>query len=185
MERKHKNRIGLVIAIILGVTVALGFFHDKTKVVEYSSKEFGVSFLYPSEYVLTERDIDRTHRVHHAIALINKADIDPKASEGPRAITLDIFQNNLDKQTALGFITGSSDSNYKLGPGNIATTTHGVLEGLEYTWSGLYEGRSFVVSTPEYIYLFAATRIDPQDRIIADFDRLLKTVVISNVRNNP
>jgi hypothetical protein len=103
---------------------------------------------------------------------------DAPGREGPTAITIDVYQNNLDKQDAESFIKGSSDSNYKLGNGVLATTTRGSVVGTEYSWSGLYEGRSFVIAKPDYIYMFSVTRLDSTDRILQDFDNLLRTVTI-------
>lgn len=144
--------------------------------VATSSPEFGLSFSYPSTYKATVRDIDRTHRIHRHIDL-TEGEAVPNG-EGSTSITIDIYQNNLDRQTAHGFVTGHSDSNYKLGSGAIATTTYGSLQGLEYTWSGLYEGRSFVVSRPDWIYIFSVTRLDPTDKILGDFEDVLETVRI-------
>ena len=151
----------------------------------YASSQYRVSFKYPAHYFLEEKDIELSHRIRHQIILTedteeNKSlrEGEVRAGEGPVSITIDIFQNNLDHQDARSFITGAGDSNYKLGNGLIATTTHGSVEGLEYAWSGLYEGVSFVSATDAFIYMFSVTWLTPQDRIIADYDAILKSVAI-------
>ena len=147
----------------------------------YSSGDFQVSFSYPENYMLSEMDIDTTHRVHHQILLADEDAMRtiPKNGEGPTAITVDVLQNDLDHQSARDFVTGTSWSNYKLGDGRIASTTYGSLSGLQYGWSGLYEGRSFAVSTPGWIYLFSVTYDAPGDQILADFDKVVRSARIS------
>ncbi|MBI5134203.1 MAG: hypothetical protein HZA81_02340 [Candidatus Taylorbacteria bacterium] len=151
----------------------------------YSSGRFGLSFEYPKGYYLEEREVSAAERLHYQIVLtedtewnrrLRSGEVPP--TEGPTSITIDVFQNDLDQDTARGFITGSNNSNYKLGDGVVATTTRGSLEGLEYSWSGLYEGRSFVVASPRYIYMFSVTRLDPSDRILKDFNEVMETVSI-------
>lgn len=148
----------------------------------YASGAYGISFSYPDIYKLSENDLGSPQRGHYEIVLVDKSQIpdsgEPAPSEGPTSIAVDIFQNDLDGLSANDFVTTTRDSNHKLGDGNIATTTYGSLTGLQYSWSGLYEGRSFVVSTPRFIYMFSTTRLGPDDRIVSDFDRILETVKI-------
>jgi hypothetical protein len=190
-----KRTIIIVILIVIAV-VAYGFGKNRQTTTDtgpvvmdqktYSSDEYGISFSYPPGYFLEEKDIDVSHRVHNEIILTEDTEWNRKVrsgevadTEGPTAITIDIYQNNLDNMSARSFITGTSDSNYKLGDGAIATSTRGRLTGLEYTWSGLYEGRSFVIATPRYVYMFSVTRLDPADEIPETFDRLMETVQIA------
>lgn len=158
---------------------------EEPAVASYESERYGLSFSYPTTYYLEEQSVGSAQRERYQITLIEDTEWnrrlrsgDVPATEGPTSITVDVFQNNLDGQTAYGFVTGSNDSNYKLGDGAIATTTRGTLEGLEYTWSGLYEGRSFVVARPDYIYMFSVTRLDPTDRILQDFNEVMESVEI-------
>ncbi len=190
--------IGVIaaVAIAIAIAVAMNSGRASTPVAKdatipsetmktYVSEKYGITFQYPSYYFLEERDIDLTRRVHHEIILTedteeNRAIREGRmvGGEGPVAITIDIFQNNLDKQTAEQFIINTSESNYKLGNGDLASTTKGSVSGMIYDWSGLYEGRSFVVSKPAYVYMFSVTRLNPEDRIVADFEGVLQTATI-------
>jgi hypothetical protein len=151
----------------------------------YTSTTYDLSFTYPDYYYLEEKDIDLANRVHHQIILTEDTDENrlvregkSPGREGPVAITIDIFQNNLDNITAEQFITGNSASNYKLGDGKMQNVTKGTISGIEYSWSGLYEGKSLVVAKPDYIYMFSVTRLEPSDRIAADFEGVLQTAAI-------
>ncbi len=179
----------LIALIIVGGIVYLSWLNrveapgnEISATRNFASPLYGVSFTYPTHYFLEEKNID----ANHAQILLtedteeNKAIREGKAPgrEGPPAITIDVFKQTQSKQSAAEFINNNPNSNVKLGNGVVSTTTRGALTGLEYTWSGLYEGRSFVVSNAEYIYLFSVTRLAPEDRIVSDFDSLMKTVVI-------
>lgn len=188
MKNHHVLGITIVAALVLGVAI-FAWPDDavapapgeetatSTGLVATSSPDIGLSFSHPPSYKVTVRDVDLTRRIHRQIELTEGEAV--QNGEGPTAITVDVYQNDLDGETARGFITGHSDSNYKLGDGVIATTTYGSLEGLEYTWSGLYEGRSFVVARPDWIYMFSVTRLEPTDKILGDFEALLRTVRIA------
>ncbi|MBX4209593.1 hypothetical protein KW799_02805 [Candidatus Parcubacteria bacterium] len=145
----------------------------------YVSGRYGISFLYPNYYRLEQKDIGDARRARHLIMLTD-ATLDPlpKDGEGPPSITIDILENDGIAVSAEDFIRNDDISNYRLGNGLISTSTEGPVEGLGYSWSGLYEGRSLVVVRPGYIFMFSVTRFGPDDRIVADFSRILRTTVL-------
>jgi hypothetical protein len=181
-----KNLIKLLAIAVIAFLVWGGFkiYESEESARElktYSSKE--LSFQYPAKYFLEEKIVNEAQRFHKRIILtedteenrlVREGKTPPR--EGPVAITVDVFQNNLDKMTLMQFVTGTNDSNYKLGAGKVSTTTIGSLEGLEYFWSGLYEGRSFVLSSKDFIYHFAATFMNYNDAILHDFETIIGTV---------
>lgn len=180
----------LVLGVILGAIIYSGGKPNIPKVTSvetrtYVSDTLGIKFDYPSNYILDEKNTGSPERGRYTITLIentpgNQDLISGKVQgEGPVAITIDIFQNDLDKYTAEKWIMGVNDSNFKLGNGETASTTVGNMKGLEYSWSGLYEGKSHVISTSNYIYMFSVTRMTPDDQILKDFDALLNSVVIT------
>lgn len=142
-----------------------------TNFKEYSNTTYGLSFLYPSEYILTEHDaLGDALRRHHTITLIHKNDLPiPELGEGPQAITVDIYQNNLDAQTGEHWIRNSNESNFKLSEGKLATATIGGSKAFSYRWSGLYEGTSIVTAKPNWIYMFTVTYLEMGSQIIQDF----------------
>jgi hypothetical protein len=148
---------------------------------EYSSGEWLFAFEYPDTYSLTDRDLSTAQRGHNSIVLVDQAFVMPEGGEGPVSISVDVYQNaENERHTAESWIKGNSASNYKLGDGTLAPRTVAGHDGLEYEWSGLYEGRSVVVATADYIYMFSVTRIGEDDAMLADFDRLLASVRIGS-----
>lgn len=185
--------VGKMIGFIIILIIVCGFFVIKNikevtvpnvdvGLKKYSSSDYGVSFFYPSEYILTELDVPGSEmRKHHIITLVNKKDLPaPDGGEGPTAISVDIYQNNLDKQTTEGWIRNSSISNFKLSGGNLASTTLGGMEALSYRWSGLYEGTTVVTSNPNWVYAFTVTYLEIGAPIIQDFVKLKEGLKINS-----
>ena len=145
---------------------------EETSVPTYTSEKYGISFTYPSTYQLSEREAPGSAlREHHTITLMRTVDLPaPEGGEGPPAISIDIYQNNLDKQTTEGWIRGSSNSNFKLSPeGRLASTTIDGKPALSYRWSGLYEGTTIALAQPDWIYAFTVTYLEPGADIVQDF----------------
>jgi hypothetical protein len=147
----------------------------------YSNPAYGISFTYPEKYLLEERDAPGSAmRAHHVITLINKSDLPlPEAGEGPPAITIDIYQNNLDSQTAEGWARNTSESNFKLGEGRIASTTIGSFPAISYRWSGLYEGTTIALARQNWIYAFTVTYMEMGAPIVQDFVSIRGSVRIA------
>lgn len=149
--------------------------------LQYSSVEYGIAFSYPESYVLEERDAPGSGmRRHHVITLMRKADLPlPVNGEGPPAITIEMYQNDLDKQTTEGWIRNTSASNWKLGEGTLASTTVSGLPALSYRWSGLYEGTSIVHAGPRWVYVLSVTYLEMGADIIQDFVAIRDSVKIA------
>jgi hypothetical protein len=175
--------IGLV--IIIGAVVILMPSADEiesdnpdlgqVQTKSYENEAYGLSFMYPSTYEINEREVGDAHRGHYSIAVLENVAI-PENGEGPTAITLDIFQNNLDRQTVSDWIKNSNNSNYKLSHDILATTTIAGKEGLSYTWDGLYRGESVVFEHKDSIIMLSVTSLTPEDKIRKDFETVLSTL---------
>jgi len=179
------NRAALIFAggfvIIAAVYYSfIGFGEVVTNDIqeEYVSDDLGIAFQYPNAYAIGEHDQGNGERAHRDIVLIAKEDLPPPQNgEGPPAITIEMFQNNIENYTADAVIRSTNFTNYKLSPdGVVASTTVGGRDGLGFRWSGLYEGRSVVVALPNWVYVFSVTYLTPEDAIIDDFERILTTV---------
>lgn len=144
----------------------------------YANADYGLSFKYPLRYRLVEFDAPGSEqRAHHVIALTYEDNLPiPENAEGPPMITIDLFQNDLDSQTAEDWIRNTSASNFKLGEMRLSTTTVGGEEALSYRWSGLYEGTSIVVAKPAWIYMFSVTYLEPGADIVQDFVKVRDSV---------
>jgi hypothetical protein len=149
---------------------------------EYINEKYGLAFSYSASYTLTEHHASGSAlRNHHTIVLIPTADLPaPLNGEGPPSITIDAYQNDLDHQTTEGWIRGSSESNFKLGDGTLASTTIDGTPALSYRWSGLYDGTTIAVATPKWIYAFSVTYMEMGAPIIQDFVSIRDSVRIGS-----
>ncbi len=147
----------------------------------YTNERYGLSLSYPDSYTLQEREVGNGERGHYSITIIDTVALAnlPEAGEGPPSITIDIYQNDLDKLTVEQWIRNTSASNFKLSPDEvlIPNSVAGV-EGLYYRWDGLYPGESIVIAHKGNIVVFSATHLSPDDQIRQDFNRLLGSVVL-------
>jgi hypothetical protein len=175
-----KTSVVFILVFFLVVTIYLVLITKKDGVLKYSNDEYGISFVYPKGYVLEERNFPGSDmRKHHGIVLTLEKDLPPPVQgEGPVSINIDIYQNNLDSQTAEQWIRNSSESNFKLGDGKISTTTISGFPAFSYRWSGLYEGTTVVTSRPDWIYSFSVTYLEMGEEIIQDFVEVRKNVKI-------
>lgn len=191
----------LLFALIIVVFVALGAYAvvafraqeaqpqysgnaQDDNVASYSSSTLRLAFNYPDNYFLEEKDVSTPQRGRYAVILTedteeNRLVREGKAPgrEGPVAITVDVFQNNLEKTIAETWVRSTNDSNYKLSPdGMLTSATVGSKEGVLYSWDGLYGARSVVVADDNFVYMFTVTYLGAEDQIIEDFEQILKTV---------
>lgn len=178
---------------IFAVFLAGGFFFMKEQpapeindqksvdLEQYTSETYGLSFAYPSSYVLSEMDAEGSGmRLHHIITLMRKADLPlPVNGEGPPSITIEVYQNNLDEQTTEEWIKNTSASNFKLGEGRLASTTISGLPALSYRWSGLYEGTTIALAQEHWVYALTVTYLEMGAPIIQDFVVIRDSVRIS------
>ncbi len=188
----RKFFIGRAIGFVVVLILVGGFFlirevvttqplqENQSTYQKYSNTEYGISFEYPDSYILTEMDAPGSEmRKHHSVSLIRKADLPaPEGGEGPPSITIDFYQNNLDKQTGEQWILNSKESNFKLSNGVMATTTIHSYPALSYRWSGLYEGTTVVTAGSNWIYAFTVTYLEMGADIIQDFVKIKDSVRI-------
>lgn len=186
----NKKIIWTVFVLVIGVGVyfAASFLRTNNPAVvgtpiekvTYHNSVYGISFSYPKGYVLSEGERGNAERAHYAIVLIAETDAAPPVNgEGPTAITIDIYQNNLDKQSLLGWLKGTAVSNFKLGDGTYVTTTVQGKEAVAYRWSGLYEGETTAFLHKENVIAASVTWLTPEDKIVANYRELISSVRLS------
>jgi hypothetical protein len=186
--------LGVIFIVLAGVFVAVSKGLASLRMnppveqmgvqVEYASAEFGLRFEYPKTYFLVERNAGDGHRARHQVMLVedtpgNRDIVAGRgpATEGPPAITFDIYQNNLDRYTTESWIRGTDDSNFKLSSeGRLTETTLGTEPAFSYRWSGLYEGTTRVTARPDWVYAYTVTYLNPGDQIVQDYVAIEKTV---------
>lgn len=145
----------------------------------YISSKYGIAFSYADTYTLQERELGNAERWHHSIVLVDKewlANI-PVGGEGPPAIGIDIYQNNLDQLSLEEWVRGTSFSNFKLSvDGKLSLSTVGSAKAFYYQWDGLYRGESYVATHSGNIVVFSATYNTEDDQIRKDFREVLRSV---------
>ncbi len=149
---------------------------------EYKNDTYGIAFAYPHDYFLDEYDMGDAHRARRSIVLsedneTNRAIREGRMmeTEGTPSITIDIYQNNLDKQTVEEWVTGSAYSNFKLSDGTYEAVSVAGVPALHYFWDGLYRGESLVFAHKDNIIMLSGTYLEPTDRIRGDFGAVVQS----------
>ncbi len=151
--------------------------HQPAPLNHYRHERYGLAFAYPPGYTLAEAEVGTAEREHYQISLIrSEAAQLPEAGEGPTAITIEIYQNNLDRQSLEDWLTNTSASNFKLSDGRYATTTLAGAPALSYHWSGLYEAEASALSHRDNIIVATVTFIAPTDAIRSDYQTVLDSL---------
>jgi hypothetical protein len=149
----------------------------------YSSDTFGISFYYPDGYELSEAERGTAERGHYSIVLVRDEDrVPPVNGEGPTSITIDIYENNIDKQTLVGWLNNSSASNFKLSNGTYATTSVASVPAVTYAWSGLYEGKTTAFVHGTNIIALSVTHMSPDDSNLGVYDIIRTSLTLFSPR---
>jgi hypothetical protein len=170
-KKTSQNYLVGAIAIIAVVGVTLFALHTRaTPVASFSDPEYGISFTYPTTYSATRQ----YYPDHYSVVVADKAALaaTSTASEGPTAITFDIFKNPR-KLTLRQWVKSNPASNYQLSYGEMASSTEAGKEAVAYRWDGLYRGESYVFTNGNSIMMASVTYMDPKDKIRTDFASML------------
>jgi len=172
----------IVVGLYIGFTPkASAPTPDGAQGTTYKNDSYGISFTYPEGYVVSEGEKGDAHRGHYNITLIRKEDSAPREnSEGPTAVTIDIYQNNIDQQTLIGWLTGSNASNYKLVKGGYSRTAVASAEAVSYAWSGLYEGDTTAFRHNGNIIAVSVTHLTPEDTNVQTYQDILSSIKLTS-----
>lgn len=200
MDMNTKTAIAVVIAVVVvfGAFMLLGnqsvplvsdqlpaSEENTADVTAYTNEEFNIAFTYPSTLFLSERDAGTSARPQLALFLTedteeNRDVIEGRNTvprEGPTGITVDVYQNPEQLSSSVWVQT---DTNWTIANGGATDVTVAGNEGVTYTWSGLYEGRTVVVTKGDKAYVFSVTWMTPGDQILRDFDTVLNSVQLTD-----
>lgn len=152
---------------------------QRTDVKTYKSDKYGIEFSYPNGYVLTEKETGTAKRARHTITLMTEADAAALKSanppgEQPTGITIDIFQNNLDKEDIEHWLENNSASNFKLSDGNVSPVTVASTTAIAYSWDGLYPTNSIIFSHKDNIVMMSMTYLTAKDAVWRDFATIIQ-----------
>lgn len=151
----------------------------------YNNSHYGISFNYSSKYLLTEREVGNVERSHYQILLLEDTKFvrdllagKIEGTEAPPGVAINVFQNNLDKQSITNFVKKSANSNFKLSPdGALSSTTIAGTEGLVYSWDGLYRADATVFAHKDNIIM-----ISGEYNTLEDETRIIYTQLISSLK---
>lgn len=156
--------------------------------IPFASPLFGIAFSYPEGYFTTVTDHEG-ERLQSTITIFEDTPFtralvngEVPGTEAPPAISVAMFQNDLDNYTAESFVRDNSASNFKLSDGVLTPVSVGGVEGFAYRATGLYESENVVVATPDFVYMFSVGFLTPEDRMLADFETMLANVSFDAVR---
>lgn len=192
------NRTLLIFTVVLGV-LALGLMSylllykrdvvmpvviesgSKTGTL-YSSPEQSLSFTYAPTLYLQENK-NPAGRAVLSLVLVedteeNREVLDGRTTvprEGPPTITIEVYPNP-DKLPAEDWVR--ADSTWTVRTSDAAPIGRGQITGVTYSWSGLYEGRSVIVTKDTRAYVFSVTWLTEEDRLLEEFDRILSSVTL-------
>jgi hypothetical protein len=97
-------------------------------------------------------------------------------SDGPPAISI-IQVPKASNETLEEWVKTNSISNFALSPDQkLSSTTLGGQPAISYTHSGLYESQAIAAEHGGYAYLLSVGSLNPQDKIVGDFQNILRTV---------
>jgi hypothetical protein len=138
---------------------------------------YGIALNYPDNYAVQEHDATGAQK-HHSIIIGDKTALSnpPANSEGPPAMTIDIYDNPTH-QTPEKWIKNNSFSNYKLSQNTtLATTTVATIPAFAYPWDGLYRSTSIVFPQKDKIYMLSVGYNSPDDQIRKDFAEVVASI---------
>lgn len=189
-----KTAIAVVVALVV---VGAGFYFfnnaqapvipetgEKAAMLPYKNEAFGLSFEYPSTlYMLERSDVGTPEAPQLALFLAenteeNRDVLEGKSTEpreGPTGIAVTVFPNK-ENLSASDWV--KNDTNWTVANSGATPVVVNGNEGVSYTWSGLYEGRTVVLTKGDKAYVFSVTWLTPEDQIIKDFEMVLNSTVI-------
>lgn len=157
---------------------------------EYRNDELGFSYRYPEGvkgYVLVDNESGEED-VILSLALFDRGEYEDLiesqiAREGPPAITLMVFESE-GHQNAADWASQTLRSNLGLGDGVMTEIFVAGVNGVDYNWSGLYQGRSVVLLKNNLIFMFSVQYLNPEDKITSDFNHILETISFVETKAN-
>jgi len=187
-----------VIAVVVGIIVVAGGFvlfggrapmaipevPQSTNTSTYQNEEYNLSFEYPSNLYLYEGLNQGTEtRPQLALFLVedtqeNRDVLEGRATEareGPIGISVDVYQNP-EELSASEWV--QNDTNWTVATSEAEPVTVAGKEGVSFTWSGLYEGRTVVVTEGDKAYVMSTTWMTPEDHTLSDFELVLNSLSI-------
>lgn len=192
MHLKQILAAGVLVAVVGAGAAAFYYFTpqasetddaggNETELVTYRSAELGVEFEYPETYTLETHNQDTTEREWTVLTIIDSEVLrsarENGASEGPPAITVQVFNNpeNYSMEEWITELTQYSNS-HLANDSELLSGEVGGVPALAYLYSGLFETHAVVVAHEDKIYFFTVDWMTQEDISLRDFGYLLESV---------
>ncbi len=112
----------IIIAAVIVAMVIVGIFlfgaDIPVAVQTYSSSRMGISFNYPSDYIVREKNLGNEERRQYEIVLSQNASTRvQRDGETPPAIRIGVYQNDRDHYSAEEWVRSTNFSDFKLSTG--------------------------------------------------------------------
>lgn len=189
METKSHTIIKTVIAlVVLGGFYFIGASYPPKQVQEkkqsmvlFTSPTGAVSFEHPSGYYVFEKEVGTPVVPQTAIVLVEDteenralvANITDDVREWPTMITIDAYPNPKGSSPE---VWAQQETTWKLSDKILTPLTVNGIPAVRYTWSGLYEGISTILTSPTHAYVASVTWMTTEDQILKDYEMILFTL---------
>ena len=173
---------GLTVTVEVA-TAVVAATAEESNTVQWTSTDFGVRFEYEvgaDPFLLSEAS-NPEPGLAHVWSLVRESELAATSEDafGPRGLVIEVFEfaPGGEPESAEAWVRGNARSNLGMGSGELKSTSVGGVEGVRYTWSGLYEGMSVVVEQQERIWVFTMLFRSDLGELGAEFGGLLDSVV--------
>lgn len=147
----------------------------------YENYLYNFNFQYPQNLYMKESDSENANKSSISLVMVEgtkdnisllEGTYSGPTREGPTQITIDVYPNE-KKLSAADW--AKQDTNWKISNKETSYITVGGIQGVSYSWSGLYAGESIILTKGTETLVFSVTWITPEDQILKDFDTILKS----------
>lgn len=189
METKSHTIIKTLIAlVVLGGFYFIGASYPPKQVQEkkqsmlsFTSPTGALSFEYPSGYYVFEKEVGTPTVPQTAIVLVEDteenraiiANVTEEVREWPTMITIDAYPNQKGLSPE---VWAQQETTWKLSDKVLSPLMVGSIPAVRYTWSGLYEGISTVLTSNTHAYVGSVTWMTKEDQILKDYEMILSTL---------
>jgi hypothetical protein len=144
---------------------------SKVSMVPYSNIEYGISFEYPSNLYLSEKEMSSSSP-EFSIALVENSST---VEESPVSIFVDVYMNtkNLNAKDWI-----SNETNWTVPGQTMKDVEANGLTGVIYTYDGLYPGKAYVFTAKGRAYVLSVNWLNVNDQLIKDFDMIINSLEV-------
>ena len=171
---------GLTVQVATAVAAATT---EESNTVQWTNTGLGVRFEYElgADSFLLSENRNPEPGLAMAWSLVRESELAATSDDafGPRGLVIEVFEfaPGSEPESAEAWVRGNARSNLGMGSGELKSTTVGGVEGVRYTWSGLYEGMSVVVVEEGRIWVFTVLFRRDLGELGSEFGALLDSVV--------